>query len=609
LAAGCLAGFAVEVAIRRRDFRGGLKSGLLFAGAFLMAYQSLLIAGGVALLVLLRGGVPGRISRTAAFLGIALGLAIGIALQAGTDWIVYGQPGASLVNHFVQNAGFILASFCVRIGLRSVAEPIYEFAMSLQGRDVSSDATGPPRALMSAWFYVVQLPTMLVWPAILGLALGLARAIRRPGWTVGLPVLALLVNVFVMSNKGSKDFRLWLPLLPIVGALCAYGWTWLTPRGAGTRRTLDAAFALSVVVLGLVTLAPQGSRRYGTYWRAMDWVNERAQEIRGGRVAPVRVASAYNWAVYLREREGVDLVKLPRQLNLWSRYPPEHKQEDFEALERVEIFFCHLPILTTNPDLLAFVAERFEMAGAVHDQTIDLEGLGPILILEKRSGRPRERLLYEIRPSFEPRLRSSVWPPAHFVDRNERGEVERLVLVDWRYEVLPPEGLGWITYCWTTPTGITRDYLLLDRITAPDEQGAWQNDHRPAWNQRNTSTLRAGETITEGYLVVPSTEPYVPGGPYRPIGGSYRRGDSILATLWMAAVDFDPDALARRELVVRARLAPAEPGSDVQLAPGGGTDPREGPGEFRFTPDGLVRVGTFFLPVPPASRVPGSARP
>jgi hypothetical protein len=598
LAAGLLAGFAVETAIVRRDFRGGLRSGLYFAGAFLMAYQSLLIAGVVALLVLVRAP-----RRRSAFLGILAGVAVGVVVQALIDWAVHGSPGASLLNHFVQNACYTLASFLIRIGLRGVAVPIYRFALAIQGDPGVVDPSAPPRSLMSLLFYVVNLPAMLAWPAIAGLVLGLVRCVARPNWKVALPAATFLLNVLVMSNKGSKDFRLWLPLLPIVGALCAYGWTWLAPRRAGARLLLDGAFAVAVLVLGLATLEPQGSRRYATYWRAMDWVNARAVERKAEHPGGLRVASAYHWAVFLRERTGVDLVKLPRQLNLWSRYPPEEKQKDFDAIAGLDVFFCHLPVLTSNPDLLAFVAERFEMAAAVHDQTLDLEGLGPILVLERRTGRAGERLLYEVSPRPDPRPRSTLWPPAHFVGTGANGQVERLILLDWRYEVLPPQGLGWITYRWTTPTGITRDYWLIDRITAPDEAGAWQGDHHPAWGQRRTNTLRPGETITEGYLVVPATDPYRPGGPYQPIGGSSLRGDSIPATLWMAIFDFDPEALKRQEIVVRSRLAPARPGEDAPVTPGGGPDPREAPGGFRFTPDGLVRVGTFFLPLPPASRV------
>lgn len=583
LAAGLFAGFAVEAAIRREDFRGGLKCGLLFAGAFLMAYQSLLIAGVVALLVLVRGRWRGK----SAFLGILLGLGVGILLQAGTDWLVYGRFGASLVNHFIQNAGGTLASFLVRIGLTSIAKPIYQLVLEMQGQDPGViDLSGPPRALMSPWYYVQNLPVMLAWPAIVGFVLGLVRCVARPNWRAGILAATLLLNVLVMSNKGWKDFRLWLPLLPVVGAVCAYGWDWLVPSRARARSLLDAAFAAAVFVLGILALAPQGSKRFATYWRAMDWVNERAEVLHAGSEG-VRVASAYNWAVYLRDRRPVDLVKLPWQLHLWSRQSPEQKQEDLDAFAELDIFFCHLPVLTTpgHEDLLAFVAERFHMVAAVHDQTIDLEGLGPILILERRKGRPGERILYDVAPEAAPMPRASRWPPAHFVGTGAGGETERLVLLDWRYDVLPPQGLGWLTCRWTTPTGISRNYLLLERLTAPDEQGAWQNDHRPAWNTRRTDTLKAGETITEGCLVVPATDAYVAGGPYRPIGGSYRHGDSIPATLWVGVMDFDPEALERREIVVRARLSPA------------------GQGSFQFTPDGLARVGTFFLPIPPAARL------
>ena len=566
LAAGLLVGFAVEAAIVRHDFRGGLKSGLLFAAAFLMAYQSLLIAGIVALLVLVRG----RWRERACFLGIVLGVLVGVLLQAGTDWIVYGRFGASLVNHFVQNAGFMVASFLIRIGWDSLARPIYDFCLGLQGLG-PSDKAAEVRSIQSGLFYVVQLPRMLVWPAIAGLLLGFARCVARPSWRTSLLALTLVLNVLVMSNKSAKDFRLWLPLLPILAPLCAYGWTWLAPR-----RALDAAFAASVLVLGLLALEPQGSKRYATYWRAMEWVNERAR----ASDRPLRVASAYHWAVFLRERANVELVKLPRQVHLWSRYPPEEKAKALEALDGIDVFLGHLPVLTSagHEDLLAFLAERFEVMAAVHDQEVDLEGLGPILVLGRRSGRPNERLLYEFAPRESPR--STLWPPVSFVGNGE----ESLVLEDWRYETLPPQGLGWLTLRWTTPTGVSRDYLLLARITAPDLVGAWQSDRRPAWNRRSTDSLAAGETWSEGCLVVPATDAYVPGGPYRPIGGSYRHGDSIPATLWAAVLDFDPEALARGEIRVRS-----------QLAPRGGAP---------LTPDGLARVGRLFLPLPIEARLP-----
>jgi hypothetical protein len=124
--------------------------------------------------------------------------------QAGTDWIVYGRPGASLVNHFVQNAGPILASCFARIGLRSIAMSIYRFAMALQDQEVGIHPPIPTGERMSAYFYIANLPTMLAWPAIAGLVLGLIRWIANRGWGVGLVAGTFLLNVLAMSNKGSR---------------------------------------------------------------------------------------------------------------------------------------------------------------------------------------------------------------------------------------------------------------------------------------------------------------------------------------------------------------------------------------------------------------------
>ncbi len=612
-AAGICAGIALEAVLDRGDFKRGRRAGLWLGAAFLMAYQSLLIAMAVALLVLLRDGWR----RRSMLKGILFGVACGILAQVFIDWAVHGTPGASLANHLVQNVGGVLASFFMRIGLRPIGEPIYKAMLALQKREAVLPDEVVLRALQSPWFYVVNLPRMLVWPAIAGLVLGLVRGSTRPTWKVWLPALTVFLNVLAMSHKGSKDFRLWLPLLPLLGALCAYGWTWIAPRSRAWRLLVDAPFAVLVVVLGVATLAPLGARRFGNYWRAMDWVDARAREIQRGRASAepamprrVRVASAYNWAVYLRETAEVELVKLPWQLNLWTRYPPERRAEDFADLEGLDLFITHTPVLTGNPDLLEFVAARFEVAAAVHDQTIDLEGLGPILVLERRSGRQGEKLLFEMRTDVPPKPRPCPWPPAYFVGTGPEGKVERLVLLDWRYQQLPPQELGWITYRWTTPTGLSRDYTLLDRITSPGGSGAWQNDHcpGPVWGLHPTSSWKPGEVVSESYLVVPAEEPFRPGGPFKPIGGAYRRGDFIPASLWMAVVEFDPEALAHGSAIERARLSPARPGEDAPMVPGGGASPLETPDGFRFSADRLVRVGEFLLPVIPAARLRGDAR-
>ncbi len=406
-----------------------------------------------------------------------------------------------------------------------------------------------------------------------------------------------------MSNKGSKDFRLWLPLLPWIAAVAAYGWTWMPLRRAGARLGFDLAFAAGVVVLGCTTLAPLGSQRFAGYWRAMDWVDGRAREIALARAstaipARVRVASAYNWAVYLRDSPEIDLVKLPWQLDRWPDYTPEQREEDLRALGAIDLFLVHTPVLRANPELLDFLAARFAVVAAVYDQTTDLSRIGPILVLERRAPGPGDNGLYGFGPAGISRLSSPPSAPVHFVGGGADGRAESLELEGWSYARLPPQGLGWITYNWRTPTGITRDYTILDRLTFPGESGAWQNNHLPAWGQRRTDTWKPGERLSEGYLVIPATDPYRAGAAYQPLGLARAENGEASAELWLSIVDLEPEALAHGLEVVRARMSPARIGEDLALVPSGGPDPLETSDGIRFSADGFVRIASFRLPLP-----------
>ena len=57
------------------------------------------------------------------------------------------------------------------------------------------------------------------------------RAVVRGGWLGWLIAAQLVVNVAVMSTKGSKSFRLWMPLLPFL-ALAGGALIWGAMRAA-----------------------------------------------------------------------------------------------------------------------------------------------------------------------------------------------------------------------------------------------------------------------------------------------------------------------------------------------------------------------------------------
>ncbi|MBI5364035.1 MAG: glycosyltransferase family 39 protein [Planctomycetes bacterium] len=620
-AALCLA-LGLERFLARGTRRDHLLGGLWLGVGFLVAYKALVVILVIALVLFVRD----RWKHGSSWLSIAAALALAMLVQTGIDWAIYGKPGASLVTYLVTNFGSVTYSILYRAGLVKLAHPIYEFVQQFQGKEF--DAPDDPVAIgyrgkQSRWWYFEQMPQMLVWPVLAGFLLGLARAAFRAQWKSTLLVAAFLVFAAATSNKGSKDFRLWIPILPCLAPLSAWGLEGVlaSVKSKAWRRTWRALFAVPAVALGLAAFLALPTRRFGAYWDAMDAANARAHELYaervlrarawGGTRAPesVQVASAYNWAVYLHDEPGVDLVKLPHQLTGWLEFDGAHKAHDLEALAELDLFVAHQPILSLHPDLLEWVAAHYDVRSYAWDRGRQQE-TGPIYLLERRSDAFDAARFFEVRPGASPdafRDQRALDAPFSFVATDGSGE--KLVLLGFEIRALPTDGWSWITYHWWTPTGVSRDLTIVDRLTALDERSTWQNDHRGAWGARPTSQWRAGDLVSEGYPLVPAMRAFATDGPFRPIGGGYRRGERIPVRLWMQLVELDKAALERGERVVVASFAPARNGSFEPIA--APTDPMrlETPEGLAFSADGLVRVGATFLDVHPSARVPNDGRP
>ena len=83
--------------------------------------------------------------------------------------------------------------------------------------------------------------------------------------------------------------------------------------------------------------------------------------------------------------------------------------------------------------------------------------------------------------------------------------------------------------------------------------------------------MKPGETVTEGYLVVPAHDPYAVGKPMRPLGEEFRAQGTAPAGFWL-------------------HVATAE---HAALVPEGG---------LGTSADGFVRVARFDLPLIDAPR-------
>lgn len=592
--------------------------GAAWLGAsFLIAYKAVGLLLGIGLVLVVRDRWRARRSWVAVWCCIALA----IVVQSSTDLAMYGTFGASVRRYFVENIGAVATSSLKHLHFGAAAANVYEYVEHLKGEVYvrpADAASMPAVAKQPPGWYFTNLPQMFVWPVLVCLVLGIVRSLWRAHWRTTLLFAPCLLFVLATSSKGSKDYRLWIPMLAVLAPLAAYGGVWALDalRSRAWRRAWLAVLVAPSVALGLAGVLALDTRHFRGYWRAIDAANVFAHTSRGAR-APVsgsgraseklRVGSAYNWAVYMRESPEVELVKLPHQLNAWKFYDDTEKGRDFAALEELDVFITHQPMIASYPDLMAWVSEHYEVLQLVYERDVHAD-LGPIYVLGRRTSRATAAHFYESTPGADVeafRAARALPAPTEFSARAADGSVERLVFLGSELRTLPPDDFGWITYHWFTPTGLTRDLTLVDRLTSLDERNTWQNDHAGAWGAHPTSAWRAGEIVSESYPLVPATSPFDGTAPWRPIGGAYRRGERIPVRLWMQVVQRDPADAS----ITLTHYAPVRSGTEEPLPALAPAGTEELPNPYPLAADGLLRVGAFFVPVHPLARLADDGRP
>lgn len=593
-AAVCIA-HGLALTIDRGTAKVAFRAGLWFGGAILMAYQTLLIVAAIGVAVFLRD----RWKHRKVWLSTAGGIAVGVFVAAALDRVFYGRWGESLMLYFGQNFWLILARIPNELGMTQLARDIWGIGAKYFEAETGAhqeSTGGDVRQKQTIFFYLVNLPQVFAWPFLAVMTAGFGVGVVRRRWREWLLVIALGLCVAIMSYKGSKDYRLWLPLLPLISVFAAIGWGTLLGREDGAQRAPRAAIAMVLLLLGGLfswsKLAERETSIYSAYWRAMARVDELAVE----RGRDLRVAGAWHWAVYLRESAGVDLVKLPHQIDRWPTSSGEPRKSDLNEAQRaadlaaiadLDVFITHVGVLMGRPELLALFATEFEVEGLFLHPEHGRGHPGPVLVFARpEAGARRDLVLFDDVGEVDLddyRARHQLGDGLRLIRDPQDGVGDELVLLGVTLRPVPGDGHYWLTWHWQVRSKLTENYTLYEELGVPLESARWTWARPFAYGVVPSSEWPVGHVIRDGWFAFLSPDALNPAAPWTPLGSTLEPGDPRVLELWGR---FGTD---------RA-LLPAQPGMAIPYDPTQRDAEGRTPDGRRFDERGYLMVETFPLP-------------
>ncbi len=508
-------------------------------------------------------------------LALCAALALCIGVLCAAEWVWNDGGSTSFGVYFHQNATSRLSHIAFMLhrstsgwlseSARTVA--LWLFRLQNEALGMTGGESHVASMRLPPTWYLTHLSELLLLPALILALFGLGRFLGVPAWPHAIVLIVTLGYAYLTSTKGDKAMRLWLPIAPFLALWAAVGLELLARAGwRRVRWAWGVVFVASCLALSGARLAASNLRIHGGYWQAIEHVNAHA--------APgERVGAGFAWAVFLRERSDLQLVPTPRQLMMPPPRPRRGeapREPDAELLgwvDGLDWFVVHSPALGMHVGLHEHLSHSFDVGSVFYEQAEHAKA-GPVLCLRRRNRAaatydaslrdgssapspvespnaasqtsPRRTLLTIHRGGDADALRRRFGEPTARFERQTAKGFESLELVGWELDPLPgsPE-LWWLTYHWSTPTGLHHDYQIVDRWTAHDGDGLYQDNHWPAYGAWRTPTWEPGSIVSEGRLFVPASDPYRAGQPLRPLGGAYRRGDLLPLSFWLQIVQLD----------------------------------------------------------------------
>ena len=272
------AGAAQEAGGGRRAGGRGRAAGAWLGVAVMCAYKAipLVLMVLVAMVVgrTLSSG-PRAAARTAS--GAMTSLATLVLAQCVLDRVTYGQFGVGLWTYLLINFGPQSGQLLYEIGAVDLGQWLYQQGANAIGEvtlDDVSRSTDDFRALAGRTWYLDHFQWFSArWlaPAVgLGAAAVALRSVRggsRAALVGLMPLGIALAYGALTSFKGSKDMRIWLPVLPAYAAYMGIGLVVLAGSASAAAPRLRAA-VVAILLLGgvLQAAAPRLPDPHRTLW-------------------------------------------------------------------------------------------------------------------------------------------------------------------------------------------------------------------------------------------------------------------------------------------------------------------------------------------------------
>jgi hypothetical protein len=626
--------------------RNGAEAGLGFGLAILAAFKTIpVVVVAAALTFVVRLLSPGEATATgepatfgqrfrstvkfAASGTVVLGAMIFI--QCAFDQSAYGQFGIGLKNYVLANALPGMAAWFYKIGYIELGHTLYEYGHnaieSVSSDQISRDTSDLHQRAPATWYFdnfgdfaprwTIPIFAFGVLVAAVRAALVKVPSVRgRIGRAISAsaPWLAAGALIAATAMKGTKEMRIWLPMLPSFAAYSALGLCTLAgPVNAIAARLRGAAVAgvlIAVPIHGVVTLTSFTSTAMGSLARAAKWLNDyeplQLASSRGHR--PV-VGASYHWSALFRVAPHLELIKLTNQPDGSFSHlaTPEERERTLEEIRGLDAFIVHssllridgssgAPELAWTRELVQALSENFHVAAAFWDRESDERLFGPILVLVRGEERNRSRRMLTSFGKADPRDDGA---PIARMERPLEGIFEQVELEDAHAWWLPGDNLLWVELEFDQMgPRVIADYVMMVRMSDKRSDQGIEAIRRPGWNKRRTSELTEGTRWTEGMILAPYQGSIVPDDPTPAI----REGSPIRLWLDLATLDRHEGG----DLFPTGRLEPLDPqwrgrGPGQVGAERDQLDPKTGVSNdgFRFTGDfGHLLVGE----VPPPER-------